>query len=366
MHVLHIIDSLARGGAERMLVDIANVTAAAGRSVSVCVTRSNADLAPDLRPDIGLLVLNRRRRFDWVALRRLARYCQRQMVTVIHAHGQYSAALALLVRLRHRLATPIILHDHSGEPLPPPLWFRLLGRWALRHVVRVSDQALDWGQIVGMGPERRSIIHNSLDLTRLEQVQPRDVRAEYGIAPQQRVGVLIGGIRHVKGVDRLLTMLNAHPDREAITLLIVGGEREPEFAGRCRQQVREEGLENRVHFLGERADVLDIIASADFALMTSRSESGPLVLIEYAYLGVPFVAFAVGSVARRMQALGLPGLVAADDQAAFIMAWGRLLAASEADVCAWQQSVRQIVRDHFDIQQQLPHWLAIYDAVVAD
>lgn len=40
MRILHVIDSLALGGAERMLVDIANASVSDGHTVSVCVTRA--------------------------------------------------------------------------------------------------------------------------------------------------------------------------------------------------------------------------------------------------------------------------------------------------------------------------------------
>jgi hypothetical protein len=46
---MHVIDSLAVGGAERMLVEIANASATHGHCVSVCVTRDGRDLAPELR-----------------------------------------------------------------------------------------------------------------------------------------------------------------------------------------------------------------------------------------------------------------------------------------------------------------------------
>ena len=63
-HIMHIIDSLAIGGAERMLVDIANSTDKSKFSVSVCVTRSDITLAKNLLPDIPLRILNRQFRLD--------------------------------------------------------------------------------------------------------------------------------------------------------------------------------------------------------------------------------------------------------------------------------------------------------------
>ena len=45
MNILHIIDSLAVGGAERVLVELANQAARDGHRVAVCVTRSETTLA---------------------------------------------------------------------------------------------------------------------------------------------------------------------------------------------------------------------------------------------------------------------------------------------------------------------------------
>lgn len=72
MRILHVIDSLELGGAERMLVEIANSATADGHEVSACVTRSATTLASDLHPKIKLTTLNRSRQIDLHAMRRLA------------------------------------------------------------------------------------------------------------------------------------------------------------------------------------------------------------------------------------------------------------------------------------------------------
>jgi len=71
MHVMHVIDGLAVGGAERMLVEIANHTCRSDIKTSVCVTRSDITLAKELRTDIPIVVLNRKGRFDPEAFRRI-------------------------------------------------------------------------------------------------------------------------------------------------------------------------------------------------------------------------------------------------------------------------------------------------------
>src|SRR5262245_34387667 len=115
MHVMHVIDSLCLGGAERMLVDIANATAADGHRVSACITRDGRDLANELRPDVPLWVLARQKRFDWTALKQFASIIQEQKVDLLHAHGRSTFSFAATVRTFGLIRTPILLHDHYGQ-----------------------------------------------------------------------------------------------------------------------------------------------------------------------------------------------------------------------------------------------------------
>src|SRR5579859_489853 len=108
MHILHMIDSLERGGSERMLVDIANATVGDGYLVSVCVTRQKTTLASELRPQIKVWVLNRRRTIDWAAMRRMAQIVREQQVSVVHAHGRSTFALLVFARVLRILKTPVV------------------------------------------------------------------------------------------------------------------------------------------------------------------------------------------------------------------------------------------------------------------
>lgn len=66
--VLHVIDSLAPGGSERVLIELVNGLHRQHTHVGVCVTRSNLELAEQLIPQVPLIVLRRRGTWDVVAL----------------------------------------------------------------------------------------------------------------------------------------------------------------------------------------------------------------------------------------------------------------------------------------------------------
>jgi glycosyltransferase involved in cell wall biosynthesis len=61
------------------------------------------------------------------------------------------------------------------------------------------------------------------------------------------------------------------------------------------------GLSNRVVIDNYCENTYDILYKFDFALHTSFSESGPLVLAEYLAHGLPFMAYNTGEVAKTIQ-----------------------------------------------------------------
>src|SRR2546423_11985880 len=108
LHIMHVCDTLGLGGAERMLVDIANATAADGNRASVCITRSNLTLAKTLRPDIPCFALERERRWDdLAAMRRMGQFVTRNGVDLIHCHGRTSFGFAAVARKLRLFRKPI-------------------------------------------------------------------------------------------------------------------------------------------------------------------------------------------------------------------------------------------------------------------
>ena len=61
-HIMHIIDSLSVGGAERMAVDIVNNIDRQAFSVSMCATRRSGSLQRELKQSIPFITLDRRQR----------------------------------------------------------------------------------------------------------------------------------------------------------------------------------------------------------------------------------------------------------------------------------------------------------------
>ncbi|MCP3958345.1 MAG: glycosyltransferase [bacterium] len=369
MHILHVIDSLEPGGAERMAVDLANATTAAGHQATVCVTRTRADLADELRPEVGRLILGRTRRFDVRRLRRLATRVRQDDIDVLHAHSRSSFALLGALRILGWLDRPILLHDHFGSieiDSSVPWWFRPLARRYLAGYVGVYARLGEWAAEAGVPRHRIGVIENAMDLDRIERCQPLDLRRELSIPDSRRIGIVVCGIRPEKGIDVLLEAVAGSRHRREFQILVVGGARDQVYRDACQERADALGLGNRVLFLGEQRNVIPLIKGADFAVIPSLSESGPLVLIEYLAAGLPIVASRAGAIARRVEELGVPAFVSPGEPEELHVAIDSLLDLSPEERRSRAALGPAIARRHFAVEGSWDRWHESYRRVLGE
>lgn len=360
LHVLHVIDELHLGGAERMAVDVANETARRGHRVTMCITRMVDHLANELRPEIEVLRLRRSSRYDVVPLTRLVRLARRERVDIVHVHMRSSLALMLPLRASHALNAPIVFHDHFGgieDDTSVPRWIRIGRRW-IDQYVGVSPALGAWAHKAGLDAARIHVIENALDLTRLSAGIPVDLRLELGLGANATLALMVATIRRDKGIETALEALAQVADPE-LHLAIAGVRADADYEAMLRTRCRELGLEDRVSFLGGRRDVPGLLRACDLAISASHTESGPLVLIEFAFAGAPFVATRVGQIGRRFADAGLPGFVAPRDPSAMATAIRDLRALTPAARATRIEQARSSMSE-LGIQQVFPRWLDIY------
>ncbi len=107
--------------------------------------------------------------------------------------------------------------------------------------------------------------------------------------------VSCGSVAPWKGPDEWLEAadrLSAVRDRCVEWMWVGSGEQ----LSRLQKETCERGLDDRVHWIGERRDVEPYLASADLFVLTSHNEPLGLVLLEAARAGVASVAFRTGGV----------------------------------------------------------------------
>ena len=226
------------------------------------------------------------------------------------------------------------------------------------HPLQVED---------GASEERLSVIPNGIDLPRYAGITREPGRPEGG---DRRPAIALIGrvvpIKDVKTYIRACALLVRHvPD---VLCYILGPmEEDPAYAASCQALVRQLRLEASVEFTG-MADLLAYFGRLDVVVLTSISESQPLVILEAGAAGVPSVATDVGSCRELIEGrrdeeppLGVAGHVTAiGNPADTADAIARLLL-DEAHRQACGEVARARVRGHYDKVMLHERYAGLYD-----
>lgn len=123
---------------------------------------------------------------------------------------------------------------------------------------------------------------------------PSEVRADLGIAPDDDLVVTAARLTHQKGLGDLVVAAEAVAARRPKLRWFVFGD--GPLRAELDAEIARRGLTSVVHLPGARPSIDDEFAAADVVAVTSRWESGPLVVLEALALQRPVVSTRVGLV----------------------------------------------------------------------
>lgn len=148
-------------------------------------------------------------------------------------------------------------------------------------VIAVSGKVADELVNIGVPREKIRVIVNGVDLQ--EFTPGISNRQKLGLPENVNLALFAGDIRTTrKNLDSILQALVKVPN---LHLAVVGkteGSPFPELANSL-------GISERVHFLGYRRDVAEIMRAVDFFVFPSRYEACSLVLLEAMASGLPVI-----------------------------------------------------------------------------
>ena len=288
--VMHMVDTLETGGAERVAVNLVNKLPRERYIPYLCTTRSDGPLACLVAADVSRLRLNRRHRFDIVALQRFVNFIKLNDIRILHAHGTsiFMAAVASLLVPYLR----IVWHDHFGrcESESRPVWLYRRAVDRASAVIAVNEQLARWSRLcLSVPPARIWYIHNFVvgdDANGGDRFLPGNTGERL---------VCVGNLRSQKDHSNLIRALALIVQQvPTIHLLLIGAIVDMHYCQMIRAEISHFGLDRHVTFLGQCTNVLAILSSCDIGVLASVSEGFPLALLEYGTAGLPAIATRVG------------------------------------------------------------------------
>ena len=322
----HLIESDGPGGAERMLASVATASQAAGHdTLLIAPAAGEGWLATQLHgTGVHVELFQLDRPFSPAFAGWLTETLRRHQIDIAHSH-EFTMAVYGAWAAR-RAGIPHLITMHASRSYAG----RLQRRIAMRVAARISDAIVGVSHTLSAHLERDLWLKPGRVVTIPNGVRPpsRDrpstLRRELGLTPDDRLIVAVGNLYPVKGHSFLLTALSLLGSRFPNLHIAIAGRGELEPALRHRAQ--ELRLDHRLHLLGLRADVGNILAGADVFVLPSLSEGVPLALLEAMLAGRPVIASAVGDVPQVLENGGAGILVPPADAVALATALAELLA----------------------------------------
>ena len=148
-------------------------------------------------------------------------------------------------------------------------------------VVAVSEKVAKDLREIGVPPECIKVILNGVDL---QEFYPGDAdRRKLGLPEEVTLALFVGDIRTPR--KNLDTVLYALVEVPQLHLAVVGSTEGSPYL----QLAAKLGLSERVHFLGYRQDVSEVMRAVDFLVFPSRYETFGLVVLEAMATGLPVI-----------------------------------------------------------------------------
>ncbi len=195
-----------------------------------------------------------------------------------------------------------------------------------------------------------TVIYNGIDSTKFSITLDKGEKLRsLGLGNGKTVGV-VGRLAHVKGMDVFLNAANLIlRESESTQFVIVGDGPERTNLERLARDLK---IHNKVHFLGSRKDINEILPLFDVAVLSSRTEAFPMVLLEYMAAGKGIVATNVGSIPELIKNGENGFLIEKDDPVALAEKILCLLENKELATVMGERA-KLIVREKFTIESSV-------------
>jgi len=363
--IVFLSTSIARGGAERQVVDLAIALRQRGWSVAVVSMIPPTDHETELS-DAGVELKSLgmvQGRPTPAALIRYARFIRQWRPAVVHAHMVHANLLARIGRLLVP-SVPVIstVHNVVEGRRWRELAYRLTDRLSTATTA-VSQAATDRYQHVGAVRKGHIVtVPNGVDLSKSTpspSVRER-VRRALGMEGSF-VWINVARLVPAKGHDLLLhafvEVANAHATAR---LFVAGAGQEMDALSALATHL---GLGDKVVLLGERRDVPDLLAAADAFVLSSRWEGMPMVLLEAAAQRLPVVSTDVGG-CHEVVPPDAGAILTQPEAPEIAQAMLTIMGMDDGQRATIGSRLREHVESAFDLAHIVTRWEQMYESVI--
>jgi len=365
IRVVYLAHAFMVGGAEEMVLNLVKQLPPRFEPVVCCIHRAGPIgeeiRATGTRVDVLGLEPGLRRPFD---IADIARYLRRERPHIVHTFlltaSLYGRFAAWLARVPVVIGTEVNMYEHKQRA--HAIAERGLMAATDRVIVSAASVRDFYVAQVHADPAKVSVIYNAVDFAQAQPTIAREeMRASLGISNQAPLVGVIARLTEQKGHRYLFEALASNPTLDEVQLIVIGG---GDLQDALIAQASTLGISRRVHFLGPRRDLGNLLGAMDVFVMPSLWEGLPLSLVLAMGAGLPSVATAVAGIPEVVEDGRTGLLVPAADSVALGNALASLVANPERRT-AIGSAARASVLPRFGVERYVSAVVDVYDELLS-
>ena len=357
VNILYVTLSLDIGGLEILLLEFLKALNRVKFNPSVCVLQEKGELITEIRRlGIPVYVISKKPGIDYTLPFKLLKLIKDKNIHIVHTHNStpwlYAGLAVKMLKRVHLVHT-----KHSNLDARRKRLLKAESYLAKRTDYIIAD-AQDVFQFMmnkqAIPASKIKVIFNGIDIKKFASLK----RAE-NKEGKKTIGI-IGRLVPVKDHITLLSAFKIVSQKlNAVELFIIGdGQLKENLIKYCQ----ENGLNEKVKFLGARRDIPELMQQIDSLVLTSLNEGLSITLLEAMAAGLPVIATNVG---------GNPEIVK-DNETGFLVPPKnpKLLAEKIITLLSDQKLAngmaekgRKRAKEYFSIEKMVRSYEQLYDAL---
>lgn len=305
MKVLHVINSLATGGAEKLLVDTIefyNLT----DNITADIALLNGEEFPFLKElnnsNYNIIKLSNGSVYNPLLIVKLIGLIKKYDIVHVHLFPtQYWVALASMLCFSN---TNLVFTEHStfNRRLNNKL-FHFFDKIIYKRYKKVICITTEVKEVLqnnyNLSDNKVEVVNNGVNFKKIFQASGYR-KEDFNFASGDILLCMVAGFRDEKDHKTVIDSLKLLP--EHFKLILIGdGKNRTDY----EEYVKTKGLDNRVYFFGIRMDVYSILKMCDIAVLSSKFEGFGLAAVESMSIGIPTIGSNVPGLANILKDGGL-------------------------------------------------------------
>lgn len=291
MRILHTESSLGWGGQENRTMNELVTMRDRGHELAV-LSRPGARIIERAK-ELGFttFAVDMRGAIDFPNVLRLRSAIKRFGADIVNTHSGRDTQLAGMAARTLFKRPRIVRTRHLALPITSKFTYSVLPD----HVVTVSKHVENYLVEAGVPREGITTIPTGVDFARYDRsTVAGDLREELGLAADTLLVGTVAILRVKKGHTEILDAAPEVLQRFPKAHFVFAGDG-PQTAN-LQARIAADGLAGRIHLLGLRRDVTNVLASLDVFVLPTHQEALGTAFIEAGAMGLPAVASNVDGV----------------------------------------------------------------------